>query len=232
VPTTCWTSVRGRRLRATRLDSCCAPLPAATPCASLTSSGFVSVAYSPEIAENEDIELRNAGDEICVTDPGCSTLKYMNVEITLCQVDPDLFTFMTGSPLVLDFAGNSVGNRVQTGSFCSINFALEVWTDIPSEACTVGGTDNKPYGYFLLPCVGNGVIGDFTIENDALTMTINARARSKSGWGVGPYDVDAADLANTPGPLLTPIGPDDLMDIHLTTIAPPPAVCGCVPMPA
>lgn len=219
-------------MRVTRLDDCCAPLPAATPCASLVTKGFVSVAYSPEIAENEDIELRNAGDEICVTDPGCSTLKYMNVEISLCQVDPDLFTFMTGSPLVLDHAGNSVGNRVRTGSFCSINFGLELWTDIPSESCQVGGTDNKPYGYFLLPCVGNGVIGEFTIENDALTMTINARARSKSGWGVGPYDVDATNAQNVAGPLLTPIGPDDLMDIHLTTIAPPEPVCGCVPMPA
>ena len=219
-------------MRVTRLDSCCTPLPAGTACASLVTSGFVSVAYSPEISEAEEVELKNAGDELCVYDPGCDSLKHMNVEISLCQVDPDLFTFMTGSPLVLDFAGNSVGNRVRTGSYCSINFGLELWTDIPSETCQVGGTDNKPYGYFLLPCVGSGVIGDFTIENDALTMTINAKARSKSGWGVGPYDVDAADAQNTPGPLLTPIGADDVMDIHLTTIAPPPAVCGCVAMPA
>lgn len=218
-------------MRLTRLDDCCAPLPAATPCASLVTKGFVSVAYSPEISEAEDIELKNAGDEICVTDPGCDSVKWMNVELNFCQVDPDIFTFTTGAPLVLDYAGNSVGNRIRKGNYCSINFGLELWTDIPSDAC---GPDaaGASYGYFLLPCVGAGIIGDFTIENDALTMQINAKARAGSGWGVGPYDVDQINIAGDAGPLLTPIGPDDLMDMHVTTIAPPEPVCGCVAMPA
>jgi hypothetical protein len=218
-------------MRLTKLDGCCTPPAVAAPCSVIVSKGFVSVAYSPEISEAEEIEQKNAAGEICVTDPGCDELKWINTTITLCKVDPDILTFVTGSPLVLNAAGDSVGNRIQTGQNCGINFGLEVWTDIPSAVCGVGGL--KQYGYFLLPCVSSGIIGDFTIENGALNLEINAKARSGSGWGVGPYDVDLDDA--TPavaGPLLTPIGPLDVLDLHLTEVPPPAASCGCVPMAA
>lgn len=197
----------------------------------IVTKGFVSVQYSPEISEAEDIELKNAGGEICVTDPGCDELKWFNLQMNFCQVDPDILSFITSAGLVLDYAGVSVGNRIRSGTVCDTNFGLEVWTDIPQETCSAT-PGSKPYGYFLVPCVSGGVIGEFTIENDALTMQINAKSRAGSGWGVGPYDVDAADAINTPGPLLTPIGPLDQMDLHVTTIAPPEPVCGCQPMAA
>ena len=229
---TCWSSLRGRVARFTKLDACCTPLAPLAACGSLTTKGFISVEYSPEISEAEEIEVKNAGGEICVTDPGCDELKWINLVITLCNVDPDLLTFVTGSPVVLDADGNGVGNRFRTGQACSINFGMEVWTDVPAAQCSVAG--GKQYGYFLTPCVGSGIIGDFTIENDALSLTINAKARSGSGWGVGPYLVDDEGLGAiiTPSPLLTPIGALDVLDMHLTTIAPPTPVCGCVAMPA
>lgn len=232
MPTQSWKSVRGRRMRLTRLDECCAPVAAATPCSVIVSSGFVSVAYSPEISEAEEIELKNAGGEICVTDPGCDTLKWINLTLSLCVVDPDVLNFVTGSPLVLDAAGDNVGNRIQAGAVCGTNFALEVWTDIPQAVCAATGA--KQYGYFLAPCIGAGTIGDWTIENDALNLELTAKARSGAGWGTGPWDVDASTvgLPVVPGPLLTPIGEDDVLDMHLTTVAPPALTDGCQPMPA
>lgn len=231
MPTERWKSVRGRRMRLTRLDECCAPVEAGEECAVIVSSGFVSVAYSPEIAEAEEIEQRNAAGEICVTDPGCDSLKWVNLTLSLCVVDPDVLSFVTGSPLVLDAQGNSVGNRIQAGAVCGTNFALEVWTDIPQAVCSSTGA--KQYGYFLAPCIGAGVIGDWTIENAALNLELSAKARSGSGWGTGPWDVDntAVALPIVPGPLLTPIGADDVIDMHLTTIAPPEVTDGCEPMP-
>lgn len=232
MPTERWKSVRGRRMRLTRLDECCAPVAAATPCAVIVSKGFVSVAYSPEISEAEEIEQKNAAGEICVTDPGCDEVKWINTTISLCVVDPDILNFVTGSPLVLDAAGNSVGNRIQSGAVCGTNFALEVWTDIPQAVCSVTGA--KQYGYFVAPCIGAGVIGDWTIENAALNLELTAKARSGTGWGTGPWDVDASTetLPIVPGPLLTPFGPDDILDMHLTTVAPPEETDGCEPMPA
>lgn len=232
MPTNQWPSVRGTRMRLTRLDECCAVLPAATPCAYIVSKGFVSAAYSPEISEAEEIEVKNANGDICVSDPGCDVLKWINIALTLCLVDPDILNFVTGSPLVLDAAGNNVGNRIQTGEACRTNFALEIWTDIPNAVCSTTG--DKQYGYFVAPCIGKGVLGDWTIENGALNLELNAKARSGSGWGSGPWDVDNTAIVApaVPGPLLTPFGPTDVLDLHMTTIAPPDETNGCQPMPA
>jgi hypothetical protein len=226
--TQCWSSVRARRMRVTRLDNCCTPLAPGAPCASLVTKGLVSVQYSPEIAEPEEIELRNGSGEICVTDPGCPEVKWWNLQMNFCGVDPDLFEFTTGSPMVLDWKGDAVGNRLQGNVTCDTSFAVETWTDLPQEQCADG---LKEYGYFLVPCVTGGVLGEFTVQNDALTMQINARSRAGSGWGHGPYAVDQQDAAGTAGPLITPIGPKDHLDLHKTTIAPPEPVCGCQPMP-
>ncbi|MCA1841573.1 MAG: hypothetical protein LC792_00010 [Actinobacteria bacterium] len=218
-------------MRLTKLDDCCTPPAVAAPCSMIVSKGFISVAYSPEISQAEEIEVKNAAGEICISDPGCDELKWINTTITLCNVDPDILAFVTDSPLVLNAAGASVGNRIQTGQACGTNFGLEVWTDVPSDVCAANG--GKQYGYFLLPCVSSGMIGDFTIENGALNLELNAKARSGSGWGVGPYNVDlTAGPPAAPGPLLTPIGPDDVLDLHLTEVAPPVASCGCVPLAA
>lgn len=233
MPTNRWPSVRGTRMRLTRLDECCAVLPAATPCAFLVSKGFISAAYSPEISEAEEIEVKNANGDICVTDPGCDVLKWINITLSLCNVDPDVLNFVTGAPIVLNSAGENVGNRVQTGEACRTNFALEIWTDIPNGVCSTTG--DKEYGYFVAPCIGKGVLGDWTIENGALNLELSAKARSGSGWGAGPWDVDNTAVppaVAVPGPLLTPFAATDVLDLHVTTIAPPDETDGCQPMPA
>lgn len=229
MPTECWSSVNGEVMRLTRLDDCCTPPAAGAPCAMIVTDGFVSVQYSPEIAEADDIELKNAKGVVCVSKPGCDELKWFNLQMNFCNIDPDVFAFITGSPLVLDWEGNSVGNRVEAGTACDINFALEIWTEIPSDDCAAGA---KRYGYFLVPCISGGVLGDFTVENDALTLQFNSKSKGGAGWGTGPYNVDAIDADNTAGPLATPIGTKQHLDMHVTTIAPPEPSCGCAALPA
>lgn len=226
MPTQCWNSVRGRRLRATRVDEC--GIPVAGDCGQVVTDGFINIDFSPEIAEGEEVEVRKADGTLCVSDVGCPELKYINIEAHFCQVDPDLFSLLTGYETVLDWQGDAVGNRISSEVQCDSGVALELWSDIPGATCGVTGA--KPYGYFLLPFVKQGIIGDFKVENDAAEFVITARTEVGSGWGVGPYNVDPVDAANTAGPLLTPIGPKDHMDLHLSTIPPPEAVCGCQPL--
>lgn len=231
MPTQCWSSVNGEVMRLTKLDNCCTPPVAGAACSTIVTDGFVSVQYSPEIAEGEDIELKNAKGKVCASKPGCDELKWFNLEMNFCNIDPDVFSFVTGNPLVLDAAGDSVGNDVEAGTSCDTNFALEVWTEIPQEECAPGGF--QQYGYFLVPCINNGIIGDFTIENDALTLQLNANSKSGTGWGTGPYNVQASDNAlNTPGKLVTPVGAKTQLRMFRTTIAPPTPTCGCVALPA
>lgn len=226
---TSWSSVRGRMARVTRLDGCCRPPAPAAPCSVVVTKGIITVQYSPEVDEGEEVAVRDMTGDLCATDEPCPVLKWINVQITFCKVNPDLFGFMTDYPIVLDYKGDSVGNRVTGKISCDTSFSLEMWTKIPQAQCAPG--EGQQFGYFITPCVSAGVIGEFTIQNGELTMQINAKARMGAGWGRGPYAVDAQDALQTPGPLLTPFAEDEAMDFHLTTIAPPAETDGCVPMP-
>lgn len=223
MPATCWSSVYGKVIRATRVDECCIPVEG--PCSTVVTDGFVSIAYASEIKEGNEVEIEKANGQLCISDKACDEIKWINVTATFCNVDPDLFSLMSGYTTVLDYAGVAVGNRVGKTVLCDGGFALEAWSDVPDQGCETAGT--KKYGYFLLPCVVNAVLTGFTIENDGASFEFTGRTKLATGWGVGPYNVDPTNVANTPGPLLTPITIEDHLDMHVTTIAPPAAVCGC-----
>jgi hypothetical protein len=106
-------------------------------------------------------------------------------------------------------------------------FALEVWSNVPGVACEGGITG---YGYTLLPFIAGGVLGDFTIENGAVTFQLtNAATKNGNSWGVGPYNVNPG-VAGAASPLATAMGPKDVLHVQYTTIAPPTP--GCVALPS
>jgi hypothetical protein len=59
----CFTPIRGRRMRVTKVNALGAPVYG--PAAFVTTSGFVSVQFSPEIEEGEETTVKTAGGEIC-----------------------------------------------------------------------------------------------------------------------------------------------------------------------
>jgi hypothetical protein len=102
---------------------------------------------------------------------------------------------MTNQSVVFDAAGDAVGfrvnSKVKTGD---ANFALEVWSNVPGVACEDPNAEGS-FGYTLLPFIKGGVLGDFTIENGAVTFTLqNAATKDGNAWGKGPYNV----AINTP----------------------------------
>lgn len=233
----CWASTRGEVARFTALDSCCTPVDSA--CGVVVTDGFISVVLTQTIEAAQAITTKNAADRVCVYDPGCDSLLDLTAVITLCKVNPELLGLTTGNEVVLDYAGVAVGTR-RSGNFnCDLRFALEVWTTIPGSAC-IGTPPVRQFGYFLVPCLRNATItGDVTIDGaNSVSLELTAKTSLPSNWGVGPDTADQAyyvvptDVANTPGLLLTPIGPDDHDHMQLTTIAPPaiPADCGCTPL--
>jgi hypothetical protein len=228
MPTKTWNSIKGRRLRATKLDECGAVAYGA--CASYITKGFISVQYSPEIEEGEEYTQKLADGSLAVDERDADAIKWFELEIVMSGVEPDLVAFLTGQPMVLDYAGAAVGNRFNGAPLAS-NVAIEVWSDIPNQACVAG---DKVYGYFLTPWLSSGSIDAFTLENGVASFTLKARTKKGSLWDEGPYDVDGADVANTPGPLLTPIGATEMLDMHLTVIPPPavPVTPGCTTLVA
>lgn len=237
----CWASVRGEVARFTKLNNCCEPVN--TACGVVTTDGFISVVLTQEIEAAQVITVKNAADKVCVYDPGCDSLLDLQAVISLCKVNPELIGLMTGQEVVLDYAGVAVGTRRSTDLNCDNRFALELWTDIPNQACepNTGGASLKDYGYFLVPCLRSATItGDITIDGaNAVSVELTAKTTIPSLWGTGPvnetldsYDVVPIDAANTPGHLLTAIGPTDHDNLQLTTIPPPvvPVDCGCRPL--
>lgn len=223
-----FTLVRGKRLRVVRLDDCGGLPDAATACSWLVSKGFISVQMTPETADGDDIELRNANGDLEVSDRGRDQLRWWNVEAELTGVDPALLEMTSNVVLEEDWDSNVVGIRSYEGS-PSGSFSLEVWAGT-GQQCGPGGVVR--YGYLLLPFVIPSVLGDITIENGAASLHIKGRTGGGGGWGTGPFDVVPIDGDDTPGKLAVPLGAAEHQLLRSTTIAPPAVTVGCQPMPA
>ncbi|WP_282775905.1 hypothetical protein [Nocardia sp. CC201C] len=222
MPSTCWSSVRGKVARLTKLTNCGAP--AAGPTNSLATDGFTSVEYAPEYEDGEESSLKKADGRFAYLFKDDDQIKWVNVNVAFTGVNPDALAMILGQPLVMDHDGNAVGIRV--GQVIGTDWALETWTDIPGIACTT----LKPYGYFLAPWLHGGRLASFTIQNGAAEFKIeNARTQLNPQWGVGPYDVDlqpaVAPDPPAPGKLLAPIAADQHLDMHITYVAPPATAC-------
>lgn len=208
--------VRGRTMRVTKTDGCCGPMYGADN--SIVTEGFVSVALSSNITDAEEITVVNANGKTCVRDTGSATFDGYGVELVFCEVNPCLFSMITGQPTVTDGNGDIVGFKMNSKvTLDQSGFALEVWMGVPGVACE---GDTGASGYLLLPCLQGGVIGDFTIENAAITFTISGAAtKDGNAWGIGPYPDSALPSA---------LDGDDHLYVIFTTNQPPEETDGCV----
>lgn len=216
--------VRGRVMRVTKVDGCCAPVFGEDN--QVVTDGFVSVALTASVNTPTEITVTNANGKTCVRDTPCPEFQGYSAVITFCEVNPCLFSLVTGQPSVTDANGDVVGFRMNSGvSACDQGFALEVWMGVPGVACS---GDAGAFGYLLLPCLQGGVVGDFTIENAAVTFQVTgAVTKDGNGWGVGPYNV-VDNASGTAGPLPDPLDPDDHLYVIFTTEPPPDPTDGCV----
>lgn len=228
--------VKGRRLRATRLDRCGRPIYAED--SSVVSRGMISVGYTAVTSESDAVDVVNAAGETIASEPAVPSLNGYGVEIVFGEVDPDLFALMTGMPVVFDAFGNVVGLKVDTAiSLDNSNFALEVWAGAPTtDACATDAAVEGSFGYILLPFVSGGILGDFTVENGAISFTVTGATTRRGGsWGRGPYDVVLNPGATpsdpkVPGPLLEPMSPTEPLLLQTVELAPPADVAGARPL--
>lgn len=223
----CYTPWKVPRVRATLLSSCGVPV---TGCSTVVSDGIISVEMTKEYEDREEFFVKNGDGVFCVKETNPPVLKWLNLVLTFCNVDPELINIMSAEPLVLNDAVAPVatGYSTQEGSAAAANFALELWTRISGSG--VSCTGGQEYGYTIFPWIVEGTVGDVTYENGAANFVLNARTRSSSPWGTGPYMVDYSDNpagSTTQIPLLTPIGALQHHRMFLTRLAPPTSVCGC-----
>src|SRR3954468_4076447 len=217
----CLKPFKGKTMRVVSLDACGTVVTGAKKM--VVSDGFVSVEQRAIYRDPTDYEIVNANGDYCLSERDESKLRWIELTITLCGVDPEMINIMTGSPLVMNDATvpEAVGIRTREAVFG--NFGLEVWTDLGGSTGCAGGV--KAYGYALLPWIQGGVLGDYTIENGAANIQIiNAHTHNNSLWGTGPFNIRNTVLTPTPAKLITAISSLDHRHMQLTTLAPPVAV--------
>jgi hypothetical protein len=224
----CFVPVNGHVIRVTMLDECGSPPAGGTLDSVVVSSGFVSVGLTAETETIDAVRPRNANSEYCVNIPAQELLSEFSVEIALCEVDVDLVVLAANAISVDDSSGATAGFELLEGRKVD-GFALEVWTGVGGP-CPPGGV--ATYGYLLLPWLQADAIGDFTVEEGALTFTLNGKTRAGGGWGQGPYDVvDQTGTGTVAGPLLVDVDEDAHVHLEVTTIEPPTPVCGFQALP-
>lgn len=225
--------VRGKRMRLTRVGPC--GLPVKGEGSTITTSGFITVKFSKVLKDAEDLEQTNADGQVCIADRTPPELKWFEFEAEFCRVDPEVLSFFTDDPLVLDYANRPVGFRSSKRVKANEGAAVEVWTGVGADDCDIPKDDsalvegaNAPaYGYFLAPFIREATMGDFEIGASVMTFTLSGITGAAPKWGKGPYDVVAQDAKNTAGRLLTPMGMEHL-HFQRTTIAPPEVTDGAV----
>jgi hypothetical protein len=230
--TKCLSFVKGRRIRVTRLDGCGRPIYGDD--SQVTSKGFISVAFTANTTDSDEISVTNAAGDVCVFEAAVTSLTGYGIEIQFCNVDPELFSLVTGQPVVLGCDDSTViGFDVDTKiGLENSNFALELWAGSPSgDACATVGAEGS-FGYLLLPFLKGGILGDFTVENGAVTFTLTGANTSEgNSWGVGPYDVMLDGAATpAPGPMCTPVSSSVALRTMVVDLAPPDDACGARPV--
>jgi len=226
--TKCISLVQGRVARFTRLDACGRPVYGEA--GQVVTEGFVSIAYTANVDEGEEINVPNAAGKRCVYVPAKPSFLGYTVEITFCQVDPDLFAMATGQRVLTDYNGDVIGFTMNTAvDTADSAFALEVWSGAPvSGGCSDDAEGN--FGYTVMPFVQGGIVGDYTIENDAVTFTISqAATKDGNAWGVGPYNV-VLGPGGVPSPLFDPLEPTEPWALLITGLTPPEPECGARPL--
>jgi hypothetical protein len=225
----CFPLLRGEVIRVTRLDACGAPVNSA--CSVITTDGFVEIALTSRITEGETVEVKKANGKTCIKDTAPSTWDGWSMNITFCNVDPLLFSMLTGQHVVYDANGVPIGFSLRDDvDLRGQGVALELWSNVPSgstDACADGGAQGS-WGYSIFPFVQGGVFGDRTINNGEVTFSVqNMQTKAGAQWGVGTSNVIMGADGTTPTTLLDPIGSREHERMFLTTVAPPEPGCSC-----
>lgn len=223
----CHSVVRAPAARVTRLDACGTVLDSA--CAYAVTESFTEIVLTKVNQDRQDALQLNANGDICVDKPKAPILRWYEVAITFCNVDPELFNIVSAEPLILNDAATpaAVGWCTLPNSPESSNFALEFWTGTEDEGCS---GSSVVYGYGVLPRITQGMIGDVTVGNNVVTFTVTGITRGANKWGTGPYNVIIHESGPNVGQadkLLVAMNASAHKCFQWTTLAPPPGQCGC-----
>ncbi len=187
------TSVQGVSVRASRLTPTGTITTGATGAYSTTA--FMRVSFTPEYEAGDEFVEKAASGELCVSFKANDALKFVTLELEICQPDPELTELLAGGTIIsasgdnIGWASPAVGvDSNPSGS------GLEVW----SKAIVSGAqAATRPYFRWVFPKVQLRVTGERVIENGRLATVF-------SGFGVGNANFGDGPANDITAPVSTP----------------------------
>jgi hypothetical protein len=186
-------SVQGLALRITPLLE--TGLPDTTQGASklyYVTRQFLSVGFTPEYEDGDEITEKNADGTICVQYKAKDTLKQVTLNLNICAPEPEVYALLAGGTKLTDATNSNaiVGWQAPVvGSEGAPPVCLEVW----SRAVVKGKMPvDYPYWHWVFPQASLRLTGDRTLENGLLANTFD-------GFGVGNEAASTALQAYLPG---------------------------------
>ena len=84
----------------------------------MVSDGIISIALTKEYEARQEFFVKNGDGDFCVQETNPPILKWINIVVTFCNVDPEMVNIMTAEPTVLNdaVAPSAVGFSTQEGS--------------------------------------------------------------------------------------------------------------------
>lgn len=206
--------ILGRRIRAIALTDTGA-LPATSTEAVVVTNGYITLTLTAETEDGTEIVTRKADGTLCVNERMSPSFKRFNVEAEFCGVHPALLSVVSNAEIYEGYTSDPIGFVVPEGTITK-TFSLEQWTGLSGAL-----SDVNAGGYFLLPLIQSGVLGDIVTDGEnAVTFSVTG-AYTKGGnqWGTGPYNVLLDD--STPAKLPTALDPLDHLLVVQTDVKAP-----------
>lgn len=176
-------SVHAVRLRVTRLAADGAP--AVGDDNMYVSSALVTVSFTEQYTDDEEIEQKNGAGDLCVYYKKPGALKGLEVGLTICSLDPELAEILRGGDVIeatgtpVGYAAPAVGLDAQPNGI-----SLEFWS-----RRVVGGSpaNDRPYYHWVLPR-GRFKRDEATFGNEAAQPSFTGVFEENDGWGTGPLE--------------------------------------------
>lgn len=186
----------------------------------------ISLARSPIVSTGETLEQRSGCGDICVsiTDPDVTTGE--DLTLSLCQLDLELISILTGGEVLLDGSGEVIGVEAPDPSATAPVVEFNAWTKAYNGSSPVASP--RTYWHWVWPYT-QWNIGDWTIERGILQVSLTGRASANANLGSGSFnDLPGAGVQQFFGVFLA----DDIPDADTAPYNANGLSCGFVDTPA
>lgn len=127
-------SVQGVCIRATRLAADGSPTTG--PYASYVMEAFIRATWTPEYEAGDEISQKGANGLLCVYYKANDTLKRVNLDIAICEPDPEMTEFLAGGTLLATTTGTA--STVATAGSAIGDSSFPVTANIGVGSFTIG----------------------------------------------------------------------------------------------